>query len=65
MLVQTQKEIDVQRLINELDNKANKTDDKNKRTAGRLYEVVVNRQLLLDARDVLKAYYSKETDDVK
>lgn len=64
MLVQTQKEIDVNRLISELDNKANKIGD-SKRPNGRLYEVTVNRQLLMDARDVLRAYYSKEIDDVK
>ena len=61
MKVESIREIDVARLISELDAKANlkQEDKKNK---GRFYEVIVNRQLLIDACDALRHYYKNETE---
>lgn len=61
MKVESIREIDVARLISELDAKVNaKQDDKKNR--GRFYEVIVNRQLLIDACDALRHYYKNETE---
>ena len=68
--VKSTRSIDVDRLISELDSKINKKQE-NKEAKGRFYEVVVNKQLLIDARDVLKYYYDAQNsiktteDDLK
>ena len=68
--VKSTRSIDVNRLISELDSKINKKQE-NKEAKGRFYEVVVNKQLLIDARDVLKYYYDEQNsiktteDDLK
>ena len=62
MRVESIREIDVARLISELDTKAN-TKQEDKKVKGRFYEVVVNRQLLIDACDALRHYYNKETEN--
>ena len=59
MRVQSTREIDVARLISELDTKANQKQE-DKKIKGRFYEVVVNKQLLIDACDALRHYYNKE-----
>ena len=61
MIVQSTRNIDVDRLISELDTKAN-TKQEDKKIKGRFYEVVVNKQLLIDACDVLRHYRNQETD---
>ena len=68
--VKSTRSIDVDRVISELDSKINKKQE-NKEAKGRFYEVVVNKQLLIDARDVLKYYYDAQNsiktteDDLK
>ena len=59
MRVQSIREIDVARLISELDAKANQKQE-DKKIKGRFYEVVVNKQLLIDACDALRHYYNNE-----
>ena len=61
MIVQSTRNIDVARVISELDAKAN-TKQEDKKIKGRFYEVVVNRQLLIDACDALRHYYKQEQD---
>lgn len=57
MKMTVEREYDVERIINELTIKASKKGDGN-----RLYDITVNRQLLADARDVLKYYYEKDKE---
>lgn len=65
MRVQCEKEINIEELIKDLDIKSKKRaiDEKNSYTVG------VNRQLLADARDVIKQLYAmseafKESEEV-
>ena len=60
MRVESVRELDIDRLINELDTKAT-TKQEDKKVKGRFYEVVVNRQLLIDACDALRHYRKQET----
>ena len=70
MRVESVREIDVDRVISELDTKANMKQE-DKKIKGRFYEVVVNKQLLIDACDALRHYRKRETanavveDDLK
>ncbi len=70
MRVESVRELDIDRLIQELDTKAN-TKQEDKKIKGRFYEVVVNKQLLIDACDALRHYRKLETvntptdDDLK
>ena len=59
MRVESVRELDIDRLISELDTKAN-TKQEDKKIKGRFYEVVVNRQLLIDACDALRHYRKQE-----
>lgn len=59
MRVESTRDIDVARLISELDTKANMKQE-DKKIKGRFYEVVVNKQLLIDACDALRHYYKQE-----
>lgn len=59
MRVESVREIDIDRLIQELDTKAN-TKPEDKKIKGRFYEVVVNKQLLIDACDALRHYRKQE-----
>lgn len=61
MRVESVREIDVDRVISELDTKANMKQE-DKKIKGRFYEVVVNKQLLIDACDALRHYRKQETD---
>ena len=61
MRVESVRDLDVDRLISELDTKAN-TKQEDKKIKGRFYEVVVNKQLLIDACDALRHYRKKETE---
>lgn len=63
MRVESIRDIDVDRLIQELDTKAN-TKQEDKKIKGRFYEVVVNKQLLIDACDALRHYRKRETENV-
>ena len=63
MRVESVRELDIDRLINELDTKAN-TKQEDKKIKGRFYEVVVNKQLLIDACDALRHYRKRETENV-
>ena len=63
MRVESVRELDVDRIIDELYTKAN-TKQEDKKVKGRFYEVVVNRQLLIDACDALRHYRKRETDNV-
>ena len=63
MRVESVRELDVDRLISELDTKAN-TKQEDKKVKGRFYEVVVNKQLLIDACDALRHYRKLETESV-
>lgn len=65
MKVESVRELDIDRLINELDVKANAKPDDKKGVKGRFYEVVVNKQLLIDAADALRHYHKNEVDDLK
>ena len=62
MRVESTRDIDVARLISELDAKANMKQE-DKKIKGRFYEVVVNKQLLIDACDALRHYYKRETEN--
>ena len=62
MRVESVRELDVDRIIDELYTKAN-TKQEDKKVKGRFYEVVVNRQLLIDACDALRHYRKRETDN--
>lgn len=62
MRVESIRDIDVDRLISELDSKAN-TKQEDKKIKGRFYEVVVNKQLLIDACDALRHYRKRETEN--
>lgn len=62
MRVESTRDIDVARLISELDTKANMKQE-DKKIKGRFYEVVVNKQLLIDACDALRHYYKRETEN--
>ena len=62
MRVESIREIDIDRLIQELDTKAN-TKPEDKKIKGRFYEVVVNKQLLIDACDALRHYRKRETEN--
>ena len=68
MVVQSTRDINVDRLISELESKVNKKQE-DKRVNGKFYEVVVNKQLLIDACDALRHYRNLETsnseDDLK
>ena len=59
MRVESVRELDIDRLISELDAKAN-TKQEDKKIKGRFYEVVVNKQLLIDACDALRHYRKQE-----
>ena len=59
MRVESVRDIDVDRVISELDTKAN-TKQEDKKIKGRFYEVVVNKQLLIDACDALRHYRKQE-----
>ena len=59
--VESVRSIDVDRLISELHTKAN-TKQEDKKVKGKFYEVVVNRQLLVDACDALKHYRKQEVN---
>ena len=59
MRVESVRELDIDRLISELDSKAN-TKQEDKKIKGRFYEVVVNKQLLIDACDALRHYRKQE-----
>ena len=63
MRVESVRELDIDRLISELDTKAN-TKQEDKKIKGRFYEVVVNKQLLIDACDALRHYRKCETENV-
>ena len=63
MRVESVRDIDVDRVISELDTKAN-TKQEDKKIKGRFYEVVVNKQLLIDACDALRHYRKQETEKV-
>ena len=63
MRVESVRELDIDRLISELDSKAN-TKQEDKKIKGRFYEVVVNKQLLIDACDALRHYRKQETENV-
>lgn len=54
MLIPTTKNIDVEKIINELTMKVNKRG-----VEGKSYMVEVNKQLLADARDIISFYNSK------
>lgn len=56
MVVQCEKDLNIEELIKDLDTKSKKApvDPKNS------YVISVNRQLLADARDALKHYYTQE-----
>ena len=58
MLVQCEKEVNIEELIKDLDVKSRKKsiDEKNS------YTVAVNRQLLCDARDTLRQLYKAENN---
>lgn len=58
MLVKCEKDLNVEELIKDLDAKSKKKpiDEKNS------YTVAVNRQLLADARDVLRHYYEQDKE---
>jgi len=60
--VQSIRQLDVDRIIDELYTKAN-TKQEDKKVKGRFYEVVVNRQLLIDACDALRHYRKRETEN--
>ena len=62
MRVESVRELDIDRLISELDSKAN-TKQEDKKIKGRFYEVVVNKQLLIDACDALRHYRKRETEN--
>ena len=62
MRVESVRELDIDRLISELDTKANTKQD-DKKIKGRFYEVVVNKQLLIDACDALRHYRKRETEN--
>lgn len=62
MRVESIREIDIDRLVQELDTKAN-TKPEDKKIKGRFYEVVVNKQLLIDACDALRHYRKRETEN--
>ena len=62
MRVESIREIDVDRVISELDTKANMKQE-DKKIKGRFYEVVVNKQLLIDACDALRHYRKRETEN--
>jgi len=62
MRVESVREIDVDRVISELDTKANMKQE-DKKIKGRFYEVVVNKQLLIDACDALRHYRKRETEN--
>lgn len=62
MRVESTRDIDIARLISELDTKANMKQE-DKKIKGRFYEVVVNKQLLIDACDALRHYYKRETEN--
>ena len=59
MRVESVRELDIDRLISERDAKAN-TKQEDKKIKGRFYEVVVNKQLLIDACDALRHYRKAE-----
>jgi len=59
MRVESIREIDIDRLVSELDAKANMKQE-DKKVKGRFYEVVVNKQLLIDACDALRHYRKNE-----
>lgn len=59
--VESIRSIDVDRLISELHTKANMKQE-DKKIKGRFYEVVVNKQLLIDACDALRHYRKQEID---
>lgn len=54
MLVQSERDIKIPRLLEELKAKIDKSD--------KFYKTEVNRQLLIDCHDVIKAYQMKEDD---
>jgi len=60
--VESVRSIDVDRLISELNTKANMKQE-DKKIKGRFYEVVVNKQLLIDACDALRHYRKRETEN--
>lgn len=62
MRVESIRDIDVDRVISELDTKANMKQE-DKKIKGRFYEVVVNKQLLIDACDALRHYRKRETEN--
>ena len=62
MRVESVRELDVDRIVDELYTKAN-TKQEDKKVKGRFYEVVVNRQLLIDACDALRHYRKRETEN--
>lgn len=60
MKIESTREIDINRLIEQLENKATKLDPKAKP-----YETTVNKQLLIDAADVIKHFNNTMEDDGK
>ena len=63
MIVQSVRNIDVDHIIKELDAKANMKQE-DKKIKGRFYEVVVNKQLLIDACDALRHYRNSELNPI-
>lgn len=57
MIVQTTKDINIEKLISECEIKSKK-----KGIEGKSYSVEVNRQLLSDVKDALKYYFDKYGD---
>lgn len=60
MQIKSTREIDINKLIEQLENKVTKIDPKAKP-----YEVTVNKQLLIDAADVIRHLNSLMEDDGK
>lgn len=60
MKIESTREVDVKRLVEQLVSKVAKIDPKAKP-----YEVTVNKQLLIDAADVIRHFDSMMEDDGK
>lgn len=60
MKIESTREIDINKLINQLTTKATKVDP-----SAKPYEITVNKQLLIDAADVIRHFNSMMEDDGK
>lgn len=63
MKIESIREVNIDRLISELEAKANAKPDDKRGAKGRFYDVVVNKQLLIDAADALRHYHKNEDED--